>query len=112
MHTILPDMPPAIVAALSEYDWNQVDADKISTMIERMRSQIGGLPAKPSHWAWTGALPTFKLSPDVPQAAFNVLNTRDWGRVPAETVQSIISGARMYFIIMGVPKKQATAAFA
>lgn len=111
MHNISPDTPQIIVSALSEYDWEQVPAEKIATMMERMKNMIGELPAKPSHWAWAGDKPTFKLTRDVPQAAFDVTNTRDWGRVPADMVQSIISGTRMYFLVMGIPKKR-TPAFA
>jgi hypothetical protein len=54
MHNISPDTPQIIVSALSEYEWEQVPAEKIATMMERMNNMIGELPAKPSHWAWSG----------------------------------------------------------
>lgn len=104
-HFIAPDIPIPIIEKLNQYAWKQVSPAQIKEMMQHLKSLIGFLPSKSASWSFSGAKPTFTLFPDVPQAAFEVLNTRDWQNVSGALLNLILGGADEYFGKMGVPKR-------
>lgn len=104
-HRISPDIPPVLIEKLNAYHWKQVSPADIKEMMQHLRNLIGFLPAKSATWSFAGIPPTFSLFPDVPQAAFDVLNTRDWEKVSSALMEIILRGADEYFGKMGVPKR-------
>jgi hypothetical protein len=110
-HRIAPDVPVAIIQKFDSYDWKNVVPQTTLVMMQYLEKVIAYLPPKPPTWSFQGQVPTFRLSKNcmIPQAVFDMLNTRNWSSMNAEMIAFILKEADEYFAKMGVPKRLQTA---